>query len=171
MQQWHCWRTVRLQRPSWEAVRRGSEGCCTGGKVGDGEGGSHWFSRVMVGPVSQAHVVQFGAYMYVLPSCRQTVHHMPAPQSLYGYQITSTLQIGDPSIIANECGITTVGDFRLADMAVGGQGAPLVPYLDQTLLERYYRERKRAGMLLNIGGISNISAYVPPSKAFCVVFY
>lgn len=94
----------------------------------------------------------------------QTVHHMPAPQSLYGYQITSTLQIGDPSIIANECGITTVGDFRLADMAVGGQGAPLVPYLDQTLLERYYREKKRAGMLLNIGGISNISAYVPPTQ-------
>ena len=108
--------------------------------------------------------------MYVrFASYRQTVHHLPVPQSLYGYQIASTLQIGDPSIIANECGITTVGDFRLADMAVGGQGAPLVPYLDQTLLEGYYRERKRAGMLLNIGGISNISAYVPPSKAFCAI--
>lgn len=56
----------------------------------------------------------------------------------------------------------------MADMAVGGQGAPLVPYLDQILLARHYRETKRVGMLLNIGGISNISAYVPPSRpGFC----
>lgn len=91
----------------------------------------------------------------------QTIHHMPAPVNLYGYQITSTLQIGDPSVIANECGVTTVGDFRLADMAVGGQGAPLVPYLDRTLLEAYYREKKRVAMFLNVGGISNISVYIP----------
>eukprot|EP00731_Ephydatia_muelleri_P023848 Em0016g119a len=113
--------------------------------------------------VARAGSLEMGK-VALIGSHGQTVHHLPVPQSLYGYQIASTLQIGDPSIIANECGITTVGDFRLADMAVGGQGAPLVPYFDQTLLEGYYRERKRAGMLLNIGGISNISAYVPPTQ-------
>ena len=107
-------------------------------------------------------------YTTYVAACRQTIHHMPAQRTLYGFQITSTLQIGDPSVIANECGVTTVGDFRMADMAVGGQGAPLVPYLDQILLARHYRETKRVGMLLNIGGISNISAYVPPSRpGFC----
>ena len=43
-------------------------------------------------------------------------------------------------MIASECGITTVGDFRVADIAVGGQGAPLVPYMDHTLLCRHYRQ-------------------------------
>lgn len=54
-----------------------------------------------------------------------------------------------------------MGDFRPADMSVGGQGAPLVPYLDRILLEGYYSEKQRVGLLLNIGGISNLSAFVP----------
>ena len=51
-------------------------------------------------------------------------------------------------------------------MAVGGQGAPLVPYLDEIILKRHFEETGRVGMLLNIGGISNISALVPcPNSA------
>lgn len=57
----------------------------------------------------------------------------------------------------------TVGDFRQADMAVGGQGAPLVPYLDRILLGGHFKTTGRLGMLLNVGGISNVSAYIPPS--------
>ena len=67
-------------------------------------------------------------------------------------------------MIANECGVTTVGDFRLADMSVGGQGAPLVPYLDMILLRKYYQETGTISMFLNIGGISNITVYLPFSK-------
>ena len=93
---------------------------------------------------------------------RQTIHHLPTPQQLHGFNIISTLQIGEPSVIAQECGVTTVGDFRPADMAVGGQGAPLVPYLDRILLESYFLKKERVGMLLNIGGISNVSAFIPP---------
>ena len=48
-------------------------------------------------------------------------------------------------------------------MAVGGQGAPLVPYLDRILLERYFLKKERVGMLLNIGGISNLSVFIPAS--------
>ena len=92
---------------------------------------------------------------------RQTVHHIPSPVNMHGYDISSTLQIADPSVIANECGVTSVGDFRMADMAVGGQGAPLVPYLDKVVLQRHFKESGRVGMLLNMGGISNVSAYIP----------
>ena len=48
-------------------------------------------------------------------------------------------------------------------MAVGGQGAPLVPYLDRILLERHFVKTRRLGLLLNVGGISNISGYIPSS--------
>ena len=92
---------------------------------------------------------------------RQTVHHIPSAVNIHGYHISSTLQIADPSVIANECGVTTVGDFRMADLAVGGQGAPLVPYLDKAVLQRHFKESGRLGVLLNVGGISNLSAYIP----------
>jgi len=83
----------------------------------------------------------------------QTIHHLPERDDYVGYKVKSTLQIGDPSIIANLTGITTVGDFRSADCAVGGDGAPLVPFLDYILFTHETRNRA----LLNIGGIANIT--------------
>lgn len=83
----------------------------------------------------------------------QTIHHIPTKENYIGYKLKSTLQIGDPSIIANLTGITTVGDFRIADCAVGGDGAPLVPILDYILFRSKYLNRG----LLNIGGIANIT--------------
>jgi anhydro-N-acetylmuramic acid kinase len=72
----------------------------------------------------------------------------------FGTLIHSTLQIGDPSTIAQLTGIVTVGDFRTADMAVGGQGAPLVPYFDYLT----FRSKTKNRLLLNIGGIANVTA-------------
>jgi anhydro-N-acetylmuramic acid kinase len=83
----------------------------------------------------------------------QTVHHLPEEQTLFGKKIRSTLQLGDPSTIAKLTGIVTVGNFRTGDMALGGQGAPLVPYFD--LLA--FRSKHKNRLLLNIGGISNIT--------------
>lgn len=83
----------------------------------------------------------------------QTIHHLPMPDEYSGYRVKSTLQIGDPAIIANLTGITTIGDFRIADCAFGGDGAPLVPLLDYILFT--HKTKNRA--LLNIGGISNIT--------------
>ncbi|MBM4169229.1 MAG: anhydro-N-acetylmuramic acid kinase [Ignavibacteria bacterium] len=84
----------------------------------------------------------------------QTVHHLPAPHRMFGKKIRATLQIGDPSTLAKLTGIPTVGDFRTADMAVGGQGAPLVPYVDYLL----FRSKTKNRILLNLGGIANFTA-------------
>ncbi len=83
----------------------------------------------------------------------QTIHHLPTARRLFGKSVRSTLQIGDPTTIAKLTGIVTVGDFRTGDMALGGQGAPLVPYFDFLV----FRSANRSRALLNIGGIANIT--------------
>ncbi len=83
----------------------------------------------------------------------QTIHHLPEAKKIFGEKIKSTLQIGDPSVIAKLTGVVTVGDFRVGDMALGGEGAPLVPYFDFLV----FRSDKVHRALLNIGGISNIT--------------
>ena len=69
-----------------------------------------------------------------------------------GARVLSTLQLGEPALIAAKTGITTVADFRPADVAAGGQGAPLVPFLDKVLFKN-----KNNIALQNIGGIANVS--------------
>ncbi len=86
----------------------------------------------------------------------QTIHHMPQPIPEDNLAVTSTLQIGEPSIIAERTGVTTVADFRPRDMAVGGQGAPFAPYAHHALFQHPARDR----IITNIGGISNIT-YLP----------
>lgn len=83
----------------------------------------------------------------------QTIHHLPEKEKFFGYKFGSTLQIGDPAVIAKLTGILTIGDFRTGDVALGGQGAPLVPFFDFIL----FHSVKTSRALLNIGGISNIT--------------
>jgi len=82
----------------------------------------------------------------------QTVWHQP-PSSLTGDGTASTLQLGEPAVIAARTGLVTVADFRVADLAVGGEGAPLVPWCDWVL----YRKPGRLRALQNIGGIANVT--------------
>lgn len=84
----------------------------------------------------------------------QTIHHLPRAHRMAGRPVKATLQIGDPSALAKLTGVCVVGDFRVADMAVGGQGAPLVPYFDWLV----FRSKTKNRILLNIGGIANITA-------------
>jgi anhydro-N-acetylmuramic acid kinase len=90
----------------------------------------------------------------------QTIFHQGPSVPHLGQPTASTLQIGEPSVIAARTGINTVGDFRPADMALAGQGAPLVPYADYLL----YRDEKLGRISLNLGGIGNITVIPPAAK-------
>ncbi|HLJ41718.1 MAG TPA: anhydro-N-acetylmuramic acid kinase [Candidatus Acidoferrales bacterium] len=83
----------------------------------------------------------------------QTLYHQGAPSPFLGARVSSTLQLAEPAIIAERTGITTIADFRPADIAAGGQGAPLVPFVDYLL----YRDSRRGRVALNIGGIANLT--------------
>ena len=82
----------------------------------------------------------------------QTIYHLPDDDGLPGFAV-STLQVGEPAVIAARTGVTCVAGFRAADMAAGGHGAPLAPYLDFVALRDQFESRAA----LNIGGIANLT--------------
>jgi anhydro-N-acetylmuramic acid kinase len=84
----------------------------------------------------------------------QTLLHLPTGRKLGDRLVRSTLQVGSGPVIAQKTGITTVSDFRSGDIAVGGEGAPLVPVFDYVVL----RSSKKSRIALNIGGIANLTA-------------
>ncbi|MEN3038374.1 MAG: anhydro-N-acetylmuramic acid kinase, partial [Candidatus Kryptonium sp.] len=83
----------------------------------------------------------------------QTIQHLPVEVEMFGYKVKSTLQIGDPGVIAKLTGVTTVGNFRVGDVALGGEGAPLIPYFDYLVFSSSDLNR----LVLNIGGIANFT--------------
>jgi anhydro-N-acetylmuramic acid kinase len=89
----------------------------------------------------------------------QTIFHEGDPVEFLGRKVASTLQIGEAAVIAARTGIETIADFRPSDMAQGGKGAPLVPFLDYQL----FRHPECSRVALNIGGIANIT--VIPANA------
>jgi anhydro-N-acetylmuramic acid kinase len=97
------------------------------------------------------------AGVVLIGSHGQTVCHLPEPEREGRWRLRSTLQLGEPSIIAERTGITTVADFRPRDQAAGGHGAPLTPLLHDVL----FRHPKRGRVVVNIGGISNLT-YLKP---------
>jgi len=98
----------------------------------------------------------------VIGSHGQTVYHQGRPVLVPGLGQAvgpNTLQIAEPAVIAERTGVPVVADFRTADVAAGGQGAPLVPMVDYLLL----RDTRKGTVALNIGGIANVT--VIPAKA------
>ena len=96
--------------------------------------------------VPMEHVALIGSH-------GQTIAHLPGPTIREGVSVRSTLQIGEPSVIAERTGVTTVADFRPRDLAAGGQGAPLTPYLHSLL----FRHPRHDRTVLNLGGIANLT--------------
>ncbi len=83
----------------------------------------------------------------------QTVYHFPFNEKLDGISLKSTLQIGESSVIAKETGCLTISNFREADIAYGGEGAPLVCFAD----EKWFKKYGKNVAVQNIGGISNVT--------------
>ena len=97
----------------------------------------------------------------------QTVRHLPAPSPSLGKEVRATLQIGNAAVLAERTGIAVVSDFRSRDIAAGGQGAPLVPIFDYLLL----RDEKIGRVVLNIGGIANVTLLPPGVKQEGVIAF
>lgn len=84
----------------------------------------------------------------------QTLYHQGEPAQFVGRKVAATWQTGEGAVLAARVGVPVVSDFRPADMAAGGKGAPLVPYLDYLL----FRHGKVGRIVQNIGGIANLTA-------------
>lgn len=146
-----------LTAPYPPALRRAVAACCErrtsdvwlvsqlGARLG------HHFAEA----VEQAldHAGLKAADLDVIGSHGQTVHHVPEAEPVAGIPTRSTLQLGDPDVIAARLGRPVISDFRAADVALGGQGAPLAPYLDDVL----FADAEETRGLLNLGGIANLT--------------
>lgn len=125
-------------------------------------GGSKTFCQInfLIGILSAEVCRQLCDKAGVLPqeidfvgSHGHTFYHIPIPTLYLGKTFASTFQLGEAAVIAEALGCPVVSDFRVRDVAAGGQGAPLVPYTEFLL----YNDSSRNVGLQNIGGIANIS--------------
>ncbi|RAO76468.1 anhydro-N-acetylmuramic acid kinase [Dyella jiangningensis] len=103
-----------------------------------------------------ARHAQHASAVRAIGSHGQTLRHRPTGEHPF------TLQVGDPAVIAERCGVDVVADFRRADVAAGGQGAPLLPAVHAMLLARPGRTR----VVLNLGGIANITVLDADGRVF-----
>jgi anhydro-N-acetylmuramic acid kinase len=110
---------------------------------------ARWYSQAVQQLLQEAGVAS--SAVRAIGSHGQTVHHEPHSDAPF------TMQLGDPNLLAVNTGITVVADFRRRDMALGGQGAPLAPGFHDAV----FRHASRCRVVLNCGGIANISVLAP----------
>jgi anhydro-N-acetylmuramic acid kinase len=114
-----------------------------------------------------AAVRQFRARLDLVGCHGQTLYHQGEPQLFLGRNVASTWQTGEAAIIAARVGVPVISDFRPADMAAGGKGAPLVPFLDYML----FRHPHVGRIVQNIGGIANLTAIPAAAAASDVIAF
>jgi anhydro-N-acetylmuramic acid kinase len=109
----------------------------------------------------ESAVREIGVKPQLIACHGQTLYHQAAPSIYLGASIRCTWQTGEASVIAERLRVPVVSDFRPADMAAGGQAAPLVPMFDFCV----FRDAKKSRLLLNLGGIANLTALPAACRA------
>lgn len=117
-------------------------------------------AEIYAGCVRQT-IAQAGVPCELVGCHGQTIYHQGTPAKYLGSNIACTWQIGDGSVLATRLGIPVVSDFRPSDMAAGGLGAPLVPFLDFLV----FRHARRGRIVQNVGGIGNLTAIPAAARA------
>ena len=97
----------------------------------------------------------------------QTLYHQGNAERFLGRKVSTTWQTGEGAVIAARVGVPVVSDFRPADLAAGGKGAPLVPYLDYL----WFRDARIGRIVQNIGGIANLTAIRASARSEDVVAF
>jgi anhydro-N-acetylmuramic acid kinase len=153
------WRLLRHETLHYspkvrDLIRRCSE-------PGSGDAASICRLNVLLGELfahAVVHVAERGGVdpksIDLIGSHGQTLQHLPGAVTITGITVRSTLQVGEPGVIAERTGVTTVANFRARDVAAGGQGSPLESYVDFLL----FRNRSRGRLVINIGGIASLTA-------------
>jgi len=106
------------------------------------------------GEIAQRYIEELGAHgvqIDAIASHGQTIHHLPTPVAVAGRKVRATLQIGVPEQIAARTGLVTVARFREADIALGGEGAPITT----TAMFHLFADEEESRLIVNIGGIAN----------------
>ncbi len=114
----------------------------------------HWRLGALYADCVAKATEQFGLKLDLAGCHGQTIYHQAVPAKYLGAPVRATWQLGEASLIAERLRVPVVSDFRPADLAAGGQGAPLVPMLDYAL----FRSAKVNRVLQNLGGIANLTA-------------
>src|SRR5512146_122568 len=114
----------------------------------------NWRLGIAYSEAVQATVKRHNVTLDLIGCHGQTIYHQAKPATYAGRKFACTWQTGEAAVIAEALGVPVASDFRPADMAAGGQGAPLVPLLDYML----FADAKRGRVLQNIGGIANLTA-------------
>ena len=114
----------------------------------------NWRLGIAYAEAVQATIKKHKVKLYLVGCHGQTIYHQAAPEMYVGRKFACTWQTGEAAVIAEALSVSVASNFRPADMAAGGQGAPLVPLLDYVL----FADAKRGRVLQNIGGIANLTA-------------
>ena len=120
----------------------------------------HWRLGTLYADAVETTCAKLDAAAELVGCHGQTIYHQTAEASYLGAPVRATWQIGEAAVVAERLRCSVVSDFRPADLAAGGQGAPLVPMLDWVM----FRSVEAARVLVNLGGIANLTAIPAGSK-------
>jgi anhydro-N-acetylmuramic acid kinase len=113
----------------------------------------HWRLGQLYADAVETALRKFPTRLDLVGCHGQTIYHQGVARRYLGADVACTWQMGEASVLAAQLGVPVVSDFRPADLALGGQGAPLVPFLDYVA----FRHAKRNRVLQNLGGIGNLT--------------